>query len=250
MLPPPCLSIWIISYFIHNHTPFRLMLRTRSQVSSVHSWRGARGREPIPALLWAQSNLPYVSTAVLIMASTAVASDTSAWTKMASPPCSVIMWTVWCPPSSFMSATTSFAPSRANVRAVARPIPEAPPVTNATFPSTCPAMVTPPVYTYCHRPRKEAILCLGVRDAMFLTPRHRYLSQGCITILIPLFSHPIQLHPVFETLECSSPTDGVTEIIAHVLIVYREAEPLHDAVFMDLEAVRQREIVIHLSNLS
>jgi hypothetical protein len=30
----------------------------------------------------------------------------------------------------------SFAPSLANVRAVARPIPDAPPVTNATLPST------------------------------------------------------------------------------------------------------------------
>src|SRR5215510_3243092 len=146
---PPCLSIWIISYFIHNHTPFRLMLRTRSQVSSVHSCKGARGRAPIPALLWAQSNLPYVSTALLIMASTAVALDTSTWTKMASPPFSLIIWTVCCPPSSFISAMTSFAPSRANVRAVALPIPEAPPVTKATLPSTRPAMVISPAYTSC-----------------------------------------------------------------------------------------------------
>src|SRR4029453_14294176 len=71
MVPPPCLSIWRISYFMHNHTPLRLIPRTRSQVSSVHSWGGARGGETMPALLWAQSNLPYVSTALLIMASTA-----------------------------------------------------------------------------------------------------------------------------------------------------------------------------------
>src|SRR5205085_2329246 len=148
IVPLPCLSIWIISYFIHNHTPLRLMARTRSQVSSEHSCKGARGREPIPALLWAQSKRPYVSTVVLIMASTSTALETSTWTKIASPPFSVIIWTVCCPPSSFMSATTSFAPSRANIRAVARPIPEAPPVTNATFPSTRPAMWRPPVYTY------------------------------------------------------------------------------------------------------
>jgi hypothetical protein len=71
---------------------------------------------------------------------------------------------------------------------------------------------------------------------MCLTPHHRYLSQGCITISVPLFSHPIQLHPVFEPSECSSTTYGVTQIIAHVLIVYREAETLHDAVFMNLES--------------
>src|SRR5437870_1872104 len=118
MVPLPWVSIWMISYFIHNHTPLRLIPRTRSQVSSEHSCKGARGREPIPALLWAQSKRPYVSTVVLIMAATAVALDTSVLTKVASPPFSVIIWTVWCPPSSFISARTSFAPSRANVRAV------------------------------------------------------------------------------------------------------------------------------------
>src|SRR5215510_15229805 len=85
---------------------------------------------------------------------------------------------------------------------------------------------------------------------MCLTPRHSNLSQGCITIPIPLFNHPIQLHPVFETPECSSTTDGVTQIIAHVLIVYREAEPLHDLVFIDLKSIRQLEIVICLYNFS
>src|SRR5215467_15152481 len=92
-------------------------------------------------------------------------------------------------------------------------------------------------------------LRLVVWNFVFLTPRHGNLSQGCISVPIPLFSHLIQLHPVFETPECSSTTYGVTEIIAHVLIVYREAEPLHDLVFIDLESVRQREIVIRLQNL-
>src|SRR5215831_17400555 len=241
MAPPPWVRIWRISYFRHNQTPFKLITRTRSQVSSVHSWRGARGRKPMPALLWAQSSLPYVSTALEMSACTSTAWDTSVLTKVASPPFSVMRWTVCCPPSSFMSATTSFAPSLANVRAVALPIPDAPPVTSATLPSTCPAMSRPPVYTYRHRSREDTTLRLGVRNSMFLTPRHRYLSQGCITIPIPLFSHPIQLHPVFETPECSVTTDGTTQLIAHVLIVYREAEPLYNPVFIDLEAVRQRE---------
>src|SRR5215467_14318160 len=192
---------------MHNHTPLRLIPRTRSQVSSVHSWRGARGCDPMPALLWAQSNLPYISTAVLIMASTAVALDTSTWMKVASPPFSVMRCTVCCPPSAFMSAITSFAPSRANVRAVARPIPDAPPVTKATLPSTRPGMSRPPVYAYCHRPCEEAILRLGVLNSVFLTPRHRYLPQGFITIPVPLFGNPIRLNPVFETPERSSTTD-------------------------------------------
>src|SRR5215475_7112017 len=78
-------------------------------------------------------------------ACTSTAWDTSVLTKMASPPLSVIIWTVCCPPSSFISAMTSFAPSRANVRAVALPIPDAPPVTNATFPSTRPGIGISPL---------------------------------------------------------------------------------------------------------
>src|SRR6516165_1131935 len=50
---------------------------------------------------------------------------------------------------------------RANVRAVARPIPDAPPGTNATLPSTRPAMWRSPVYTYRHRLREDTILRLG-----------------------------------------------------------------------------------------
>src|SRR5262245_21145830 len=88
------------------------------------------------------------------------------------------------------------------------------------------------------------MLRLGVRNVMFLTPRHRYLSQGCITIPIPIVSQPIQLHPVFEPAKCSSTTYGVTQIIPHVLIVYGEAETLHDLVFMNLKPVRQWEVVI------
>src|SRR5215831_3740260 len=183
------------------------------------------------------------------MASTAVALDTSPWTKVASPPFSVIIWTVCCPPSAFMSAITNFAPSRANVRTVALPIPDAPPVTKATLPSTRPAMVTSPVYTYRHRPREDATLRLGVRNAMFLTPRYRYLSQGYITIPISLFSNPICMNPVFETPECSSTTYGVTQIIPYVLIIDREAEPLHDLVSMNLKSIRQLEIGIRFYNV-
>src|SRR5215510_1733199 len=102
---------------------------------------------------------------------------------------------------------------------------------------------------YRHCSREDTMLRLGVRNSVFLTPRHRYLSQGCITIAVPLFSHPIQLHPVFEPTKCSSTTDSVTEIITHVLIVYREAEPLHDLVFMNLKSIRQLEVAIRLQNV-
>src|SRR5215510_8647708 len=84
---------------------------------------------------------------------------------------------------------------------------------------------------------------------MFLTPRHGNLSQGCITIPVPIFSNPIHLHPVFETPECSSTTYGVTQIIPQVVIIDREAETLHDAVFMNLKPVRQWEIVLRFHNI-
>jgi hypothetical protein len=84
---------------------------------------------------------------------------------------------------------------------------------------------------------------------MFLTPRHGNLSQGCITISVPLFSKSVRVNPVFEVTERASPTYGVTQIIPYVFIIHREAEPLHDAVLMNLEAVRQWEIVIRFHNI-
>ena len=59
--------------------------------------------------------------------------DTSVRTKRARPPASVINETVLRPPSELMSATTTFAPSSAKSRQVARPMPEPPPVTMATL---------------------------------------------------------------------------------------------------------------------
>src|SRR6476659_8451930 len=50
------------------------------------------------------------------------------------------MTTVSWPPSSYRSATTTDAPSRANARAVARPMPELAPVTIGTFPENTPAI--------------------------------------------------------------------------------------------------------------
>src|SRR5215831_1621698 len=99
------------------------------------------------------------------------------------------------------------------------------------------------------RPREDTMLRLGVRNSVFLTPRHGNLSQGCITIPIPIFSNSVCMNPVLEVTERASPTYGVTQIIPYVLIVYREAEPFHDAVFMNLKPVRQWEIVLRFHNI-
>src|SRR6266498_1803381 len=69
--------------------------------------------------------------------STSAAFETSVLTRRASPPASLIIRTVSSPPSTRTSATTVFAPSRANASALALPIPEAAPVTKATLPSNC-----------------------------------------------------------------------------------------------------------------
>src|SRR6266571_6764362 len=47
---------------------------------------------------------------------------------------------VSAPPTSSQSETATRAPSRANIVAMARPMPEAAPVTNAEFPSNLPGM--------------------------------------------------------------------------------------------------------------
>src|SRR5262245_41439309 len=90
---------------------------------------------------------------------------------------------------------------------------------------------------YRHCSCEETMLRLGVRNAMLLTPRNRYLSQGCITIAVPRLCNPVRLNPVLKTSERASPTYGVTQIIPYVLIIHREAEPLHHTILIDLESV-------------
>src|SRR5580658_8010826 len=87
------------------------------------------------------------------MFSTSAAFATSAATNSASPPAARISSTTRLPRSALRAAITTFAPSRANKIAVALPIPELPPVTNATFPLSlpthrpCSVTSNPPVTT-------------------------------------------------------------------------------------------------------
>ena len=139
MAPPPCPSIWRTSYFMHSHTPVTLTAIVRSK----SFWVQAVVDLPlpsIPALLNAQSSRPYASTARPTIASTSAEFETSARTNVAAPPAAVTCSTVSWPPASVTSATTTLAPSRAKTSAAARPIPDPPPVTSATFPSTLPDM--------------------------------------------------------------------------------------------------------------
>ncbi len=60
------------------------------------------------------------------------------------------MPTTACAPASSMSVMTTLAPSRAKVAAHAAPIPDAPPVTIATLPSTWPIVSSPSVQPRYH----------------------------------------------------------------------------------------------------
>src|SRR6056297_2709535 len=93
----------------------------------------------LAALLMSTSNRPKAVRASSRSRSTSDMEVTSVRTKIASPPASAISCaaagTVSSAPS-LMSAMTIFAPSRANARAVARPIPLAPPVMTTTWPAS------------------------------------------------------------------------------------------------------------------
>ena len=58
MLPPPCLSICGISYFMHRNTPVRFTAMIRPQFSSLQSAILGPTWPSIPALLKAQSSRP------------------------------------------------------------------------------------------------------------------------------------------------------------------------------------------------
>src|SRR5262244_223509 len=168
MAPPPCTSIWGISYFIHNQTPLRLTLMTRSKSSSVRSTNGAV--VPIPALLNAASRWPYTARVCWTIVATCSAWDTSVWTKQASPPAAWIISTVSSPSALRRAAITTLAPFRANAKAVALPIPELPPVTKATLPSNVCVIVAPPQLQFEESP-------VSVESS----PCHDTLRRSCHT---------------------------------------------------------------------
>ena len=89
------------------------------------------------ALFTITSIRPVCCTAARTSLSMSSQRAASAWMSSALPPCSAIRSVVVRPPSRGVSRTspiTTCAPSRAKARAMARPIPEDPPVMTADFP--------------------------------------------------------------------------------------------------------------------
>src|ERR671914_998510 len=112
--------------------PKRSSLMTRQNSSTGASTTVLScGVEP-PALLCRTSRRPNWSNVARIAVRTLDSSVTSVRIAIAPLPA---MCAVSSPAAMAMSATTTRAPSRANRTAVARPIPDAAPVMNATLPS-------------------------------------------------------------------------------------------------------------------
>ena len=96
------------------------------------------------ALLCSTCRAPHVSTAAATIARTSASIAMSVQIANDSPPEARIWAATASAPGPFRSATTTLAPSRAIVIADTRPIPDAAPVTIATFPSSRPAVIVPP----------------------------------------------------------------------------------------------------------
>ena len=139
MEPPPAFRISGMTVFAPRNVPLTLMSITSSQISSVVSSKPCVLK--IAALLTRMSTLPKRSTAALTALCQLDSSVTSRVTNRASPPDSPISETTFMPSSSSRSPITTFAPSRANMRASAAPMPREPPLIIATLPSS---LIAPP----------------------------------------------------------------------------------------------------------
>src|SRR5262249_11645813 len=166
--PPPRFNSSGIWYFMQSQTPVRFVATTRFQSSSVVSTIPAT--DPTrPALLNAQSRPPYSLTAFITRAWTSADLVTSARRYPASPPLALIAATVFSHPDTSMSPITTLAPSRAKANAVARPIPDAPPVTITTLPNRSGAVPVGATISSPPSADREAN-----RDVVF-----RYYSRAC-----------------------------------------------------------------------
>jgi hypothetical protein len=119
---------------MHSQTLFRLNPIDRSNCSSVSSAVRLNPSSIVAALFTAKSSRPNRSTVRATRASTCAALETSVATNSAGAPRASISRAAASPRSAPRAAITTDAPRLANANAVARPIPELPPVTSATFP--------------------------------------------------------------------------------------------------------------------
>ena len=146
MEPPPARRISGMADLVPRNTPLALMSMIRSQPSTVVSSTRPPALLtpplPIPALLTRMSNLPNWETAAATALAQADSLVTSTLRNRASPPASPIWASTWRPSSSKTSPKTTLAPSRAKRLTSAAPMPLAPPLISATFPSSRPMVIS------------------------------------------------------------------------------------------------------------
>ena len=118
--------------FMPKNTPSRLIDCCFCQSSRVISTM--LPPMAIPALLTSTFSPPHCSRVWATTVSHSLSLVTSCFKKKELPPVSLMSVAVCCPRSSCMSVNTTVAPSSASRRQTPRPIPDAPPETNATLP--------------------------------------------------------------------------------------------------------------------
>src|SRR3954454_16412117 len=133
--PPPVSSIAGIAAFEHTNTLRRFTWSTWSHFSSLVFQVSRSSPCTIPALFTRTSRPPSSSRAVATASAAVADEDTSPITRRAASPSAA---TTSRPRVSSRSTTTTRAPSREKSSTVARPKPDAPPVTIATLPSSRP----------------------------------------------------------------------------------------------------------------
>src|SRR5262245_7987531 len=150
--PPPRWAMTGMTARAARNVPVRLMPMTR--LHAAGSVSVAEPNDSTPAAVIRMSMPPNSATARAAIASTCAGSDTSTASAAARPPAAEISPATAPALPASMSATRTHAPSLANRIAAARPMPEPPPVTTATF---CPSLPGPPVI----RPPPSAVAAVG-----------------------------------------------------------------------------------------
>src|SRR3989441_914056 len=139
MAPPPASRIAGTACFMPRKTPFAFTFMRVSQAAVLVV--SGSNVPLIPALFTRSSSFPKAVTVALTAACQSASLVTSSFTNRAWPPAAAIFSTTWRASNSSTSATMTRAPSRAKITASLWPIPLAPPVMSATFPTSliCPS---------------------------------------------------------------------------------------------------------------
>src|SRR5262245_10300322 len=158
-------------------TPIRLTSSTHRQVSG----EALSPSPPTPALLQTTWMLPNASKDAVAARSTLAQSATSQATPRTPGPTPSRLSTAAASASASMSASMTFMPACANARPSARPMPLAPPVTNAALPAN-PRMF-PPVLT---RPQAGLLDLahglVGEFGARCIAADHEHQDRLCLGI--------------------------------------------------------------------